>query len=415
MTSKNPRVPNVPSDWSTVPIGEVADKIPGKKPNVVSDEPQAGLKKYVTAEAYEGSITSYADPETGNLCNSSDVVLVWDGSVGKVLSGVEGVLGSTMAALRFDEEMMDPRFAYFYLYEKQELISSLAEGTTILHLPRDFLEIFEIPRPPLSEQREIVRLLTDLEGVRNSTGTIRSETEELKRGTINRLLENGVKDHDQKQVRIGPRMEKIPEEWDLRTVDEIAISGKAGLRGGPPGGKIKKEVRTTTGYKIYVQENIIERNFEKRSDYLPEEKYQDLKSAAAKPGDILITTEGSIGRAAVLPEKAEEGIVNNHLARLRVDTDQYHPEYIAEVIDSSDLVRSQIESLSNNSGRPGLNLKILKEFQIPVPNIEEQTDIIEVLGAYDSKVRSESKFLDAVSKLEEGVRGKIVTGEVRFK
>lgn len=320
-----------------------------------------------------------------------------------------------MAALRFDEDKVDPQFAYFYLHEKDELIASLAEGTTIQHLPRDFMEIFEIPVPPIEEQNKISQVLSNLKIVRDRTDEIQTETRRLKRGTVNRLLRSGVGDHNLTEVRIGPRKEQLPADWDLQSIGQVSLGGKEGLRGGPPGGKIKKEIRTESGYKIYVQENIIERDFKKRSDYISEEKYQSLKSVATRPGDILITTEGSIGMAAVLPDNAEKGIINNHLARLRVDTDKYVPEYIAEVIDSSDLVKAQIESLSNNSGRPGLNLKIIKEFKIPIPSKQEQDEIVGILDAYDSKIKSESKYATGISLLENGLREKLMNGELRFK
>lgn len=66
MKLANPRIPSVPDEWTTVPLGQVADKIPGKKPDVVADEPGPNLKEYITAEAYSGRISRYADPKTGN-------------------------------------------------------------------------------------------------------------------------------------------------------------------------------------------------------------------------------------------------------------------------------------------------------------------------------------------------------------
>ncbi|MFB6083944.1 MAG: restriction endonuclease subunit S [Halorientalis sp.] len=404
----------MPEDWETVPLGEVADKVAGTKPEKVKDENEPELEPYVTAEAYSGEITSYADPESGKKCNSSDVLLVWDGSVGKVMTGYEGVLGSTMAALRFDEELMDPEFAYFYLHESEDKIASLAEGTTILHLPRDFMEIFEVPLPPLQEQRAISEFLNNIEFVAERSEKIKTEVEELKQEAVNQLLRNGTEEYRLKEIRIGPRTERLPEPWEVQNIDEISLDGKEGLRGGPPGGKIKNKYRSQSGYKIYAQENVISRNFDQRSDYIPEERYEKVKSAATKPGDILITTEGSIGRAAVVPENAEPGIVNNHLARLRVNQEIYNPYYIAEVIDASHLVESQIKSLSNNSGRPGLNLNILREFRIPVPSKEEQSEIVRLLGSFDSKRHKENVFAENIEELEDGLRRKFVKGELRF-
>lgn len=401
-------------EWTKTRLNNIATKIKGTKPEEVTEEPADGLEPYITAEAFEGEINSYADPESGKRCYETDVLLVWDGSVGKVLKGFNGILGSTMAALRFDEDKVDPRFAYYYLYEHREQIAALSEGTTILHVPKDFMEIFEIPIPPIDIQTQIADFLDLLNNISSQTSTIQEEIRHLKRGAINKVLRRGLDNHQTKEVRFGPVQREIPKKWEVKSLEEVTLKGKNGLRGGPPGGKIKKEVRTDSGYKIYVQENIINRDFDIREDYIPESEYQNLGSVSTHPGDILVTTEGSIGRAAVLPDDAQDGIINNHLARLRVDQSRYSPNYIAEVIDASDLVKSQITSLSNNSGRPGINLKIVKQIEIPIPSYREQVEISNLFDSIDSKMEKEAMFSDEIDSLKEGVRGQLLEGNPVF-
>ena len=48
----------------------------------------------------------------------------------------------------------------------------------------------------------------------------------------------------------------IPEVWRVMKIDDL-IKGKDGVKTGPFGSSLKKEIFVSEGYKIYGQENVI--------------------------------------------------------------------------------------------------------------------------------------------------------------
>lgn len=406
----NARVEELPDYWNVCPLSEVASKISGQKPDSVVDEPVDGFLPYMTAEAYNSSPSKFADPDSGKVCSTEDVLLVWDGSVGKVIRGREGVIGSTMASIQFDREQVLPEFGYYYLFHNRERIAALAEGTTILHLPTDFMDYFDIIIPPIEEQEKTANLLTSLDNALSGTEDVIRNISQIKSGTVNNFINVNEELFETDRINIGPRKFDISRSWKIKTIDKLTLSGKEGLRGGPPGGKIKSGERTSEGYRVYVQENINQNDFEMRDDYIPEEKFEEVKGAEVTPGDVLVTLRGSIGNAAVVPEGAEKGIISNSLIRLRTKKNLCRPSFLSSIINESQLVDIQIQSLSNDSGRKGLNNKIVKQIKIPLPPINRQSQLVKTISSIDCALNTELRYQDDLEVLKESLMYTLLGG-----
>ena len=63
--------------------------------------------------------------------------------------------------------------------------------------------------------------------------------------------------------------------------------------------------------KVYNQRSVIDRDFSGGENYsIAVEKFAELRAFETFPGDLLITTRGSIGHCAVLPADAERGVLH---------------------------------------------------------------------------------------------------------
>jgi type I restriction enzyme S subunit len=71
--------------------------------------------------------------------------------------------------------------------------------------------------------------------------------------------------------------------------------------------------------KVYNQRSVLDRDFSGGENYVSLEKFAELRAFETFPGDLLITTRGSIGRCAVLPKDAERGILHPCLMRVQPD------------------------------------------------------------------------------------------------
>lgn len=94
--------------------------------------------------------------------NPNDILIAWDGSVGKFRHGIKGIIGSTIARLRINEEysgsFSTKYIAYFLLTRKEYLIKT-STGATIKHINRKSLEKIRIPLLSMDVQVKIVNTL----------------------------------------------------------------------------------------------------------------------------------------------------------------------------------------------------------------------------------------------------------------
>jgi len=58
-------------------------------------------------------------------------------------------------------------------------------------------------------------------------------------------------------------------------------------------------------------------------NFVSREKFKELSAFAVCKGDVLVTTRGTIGRCAIVPEDAEEGILHPCLMRLQPAPSSY--------------------------------------------------------------------------------------------
>lgn len=93
-----------------------------------------------------------------------------------------------------------------------------------------------------------------------------------------------------------------------------------------------------------------------------------------KPGDMLISLVGTIGKVLVLPEAIEPGILNPRLVKFSLEKRLVSNAYIKAYIESS-AVRHFFSLLSHGGTMDILNLTLLKKLPIPLPPFPEQHKI----------------------------------------
>ncbi len=152
-----------PESWEIVKLGAFVESEKGKKPKLQVDE-QSELFSlpYVDIEAFEkGIITSWTDGHDCRMCYETDLLMVWDGSrSGLVGKGIKGALGSTLVRIKFPS--MENQYVFYFLQYKYRQINSSVKGSGTPHVDPDLLWNYEIPIPPLNEQRRIVAKIEEL-------------------------------------------------------------------------------------------------------------------------------------------------------------------------------------------------------------------------------------------------------------
>jgi len=200
---------------------------------------------------------------------------------------------------------------------------------------------------------------------------------------------------------------ELPEGWIWISLEELAESERNAIKAGPFGSSLKKEFYVTQGYKIYGQEQVIREDPFYGDYYINDERYAKLKSCAVKPGDVLISLVGTIGKVLVLPEAIEPGIINPRLVKFSLEKRLVSNAYIKAYIESS-AVRHFFSLLSHGGTMDILNLTILKKLPISLPPLPEQNTIVEEIERCFSVADAIEKDVEQSLKQAERLRQSIL-------
>lgn len=149
---------------------------------------------------------------------------------------------------------------------------------------------------------------------------------------------------------------------------------------GPFGSSLKKDELVSRGVPVAGIENVLPNRFLPAfRKYITDKKFADLADYQIKPGDVLVTTMGTIGRAAVVPDNIGMAIIDSHLFRMRLDESKVDPSYLSFAINGYIGLQRQLERMARGAIMDGLNTTILKECLIPLPPKEEQKRIVAIL------------------------------------
>ena len=106
-----------------------------------------------------------------------------------------------------------------------------------------------------------------------------------------------------------------------------------------------------------------------------EERIQRLKP---RPGDVLYSREGAIlGIACQIPTNVTL-CMGQRMMLFRCDEKVITGKFLTAVLNS-DIILSKVRKLTTGTASPHLNVRDIKNFEIPIPPLDEQNMIISIL------------------------------------
>jgi|GEM_PF-1217553 len=310
--------------------------------------------------------------------------------------------------IRLDDSLCSPRFVYYFLcsdFERTFLESITPTSTGLHNLDTDSYEDLTIPFPSLPEQRRIADIISTVEEQIQQTDRIIENTEELKEGLMQDLFTEGLNDNKSVKERLGAKIRKIPQHWDVVRLDEISDI-KRGASPRPIGddkyfggdvGWIRISDITQTESK-YVTEP---------SDYLSELGVSE--SVLIEPETLVLSISATIGKPAILQT---EGCIHDGIVALRNLRENVDIEYLYYALqDLQPRIQAQNQRAAGH--QTNVNSKVVRQSEVPLPPLKEQRKIAEVLGAADMKLEKEKDQSDKLKSLKRGLIQDLLTGKVR--
>jgi type I restriction enzyme S subunit len=135
--------------------------------------------------------------------------------------------------------------------------------------------------------------------------------------------------------------------------------------------------------------------------YIDDETNKTMLSSEVHSGDVLLNITGaSIGRSCIYSFN-DRANVNQHVCILRLSKEgkeKLLPEFLLQQI-LSDRIQQQVMDCQNGGSREGLNFQQIADFNIVIPDINEQRKICGMLNTFDCKVIREETSLNALLNL----------------
>lgn len=279
-------------------------------------------------------------------------------------ASLDGIISPAYHTFHSDEA--DSRFYYPYFrsfeFIKHKLVPhvyGIRDGRSI---DIEGMKSIEIPYTSLSEQRKIGDYLELLDHLITLHQRKCEETKKLKKYMLQKMFpQNG-------QTVPEIRFAGFTDAWEQRKLGEIASSFEYGLNAA---------AKEYDGENKYIRITDIDDNTHEFLTYnltSPDIDLTDVENYKLAEGDILFARTGaSVGKSYIYRDS--DGLVYyaGFLIRARV-----REEYDAEFVFQSTLTdkyNKYIAVTSQRSGQPGVNAQEYSEFEIRVPEKEEQTKI----------------------------------------
>ncbi len=393
-----PKKVEIPKDWGANKLSEFASFKNGKAVDHSDSENEEFL-----IYGSNGPIGSYEDY---NL--EKGLIIGRVGAVGEVHKTEEKAWVSDNAILmEVDEEKADLDFIYDSLSRRN--LKVLATKTAQPLLNQSTVKTVKLPLPPLPEQRRIAEILSTVDEAIQQTDEIIETSKELKKGLMQDLLTKGIGHNEFKEVRVGPKVWNIPQEWDISNLhpdNELATEVTDGSHHSP-------DQEEGEEYFYATVTNLSEEGIDYAScGKINQEQYEEMVKGGCKPekGDVLFSKDGTVGISTVFDDN-EEVVLLSSIAIIR-NTESINSDFLKFFL-SSRKVTDQIKSFKSGTAIRRVVLRDIKKFSVPVPPLDEQREIAEKISVVDEKIRQEEEYREKLEELKKGLMQDLLTGKVR--
>jgi restriction endonuclease, S subunit len=239
---------------------------------------------------------------------------------------------------------------------------------------------------PLKEQTAIAHYLdtklSEIDALIDKQQTLLEKLAEQRTAVITHAVTKGLNPAAPMKNSGVEWLGNVPAHWDVKRLKFLITE----LRVGPFGSAIKISDYVQDGKPLYNQRTVLDNSFANNSIFLTDEKYKELNSFQTKSGDFLLTTRGTIGKVAIVPQNAEPGIIHPCLIRFKIDENLFQPKLLKSIFNETDFFKKQLDLKSNATTIDVIYSNSLKELFLTLPPRDEQAVIADYLDQKTTKI-----------------------------
>jgi len=399
---KDTPIGKIPKEWKLTKLGDITQEMfYGLTAKAVENETKFRMLRTTDIKDYQVDwnalpfceITEKRSNVNRYFLKRGDLIIARAGTTGVsvlIKNDLKDVIfGSYLIKVKLKDQI-NPKFIHYFFQSKfyWRHITSSQAGSTLKNITLPILKLLQTPVPPTNEQEKIAEILSTVDEAIQKTNEVIAKTERLKRGLMQELLTKGIGHKEFKDSEIG----RIPKKWKVVRLGEVI--------------------------EVYDSERIplseMERNKRRGPyPYCGATGIIDWIDGYIFDGEFVLLVEdgGPFGKfenkAYIMSGKFW---VNNHAHVLKAIYGRAENRFLLHLLNFLDL-NPQIVG----STRKKLNQEHMKRITIPLPPVQEQQKIAEILSTIDKKLELERKEKARLERIKQGMMDLLLTGKIRVK
>lgn len=329
--------------------------------------------------------------DDNKYCQKGDLLYTWAATIGpQIWNGEKVIYHYHIWKLIYDDSILNKHYLFHYLKKDITDISNSLTNSTMPHVSMSSMKKRIIPIPPMEVQQEIVRLLdeftaktAELQAELNKEYEARKKQYEYYRETVlnDNLDSMTVKIGDVADLKAGatPKTSN-PEFWENGTIPWMS-SGEV-----------------NQGKVTYTEKKITELGY-------------NSSSTKMLPSETVVIALAGQGKTRGTVAITQIPLCTNQSLCGICAKDELNSMYLYHYLKSR---YEDLRAISNGDGtRGGLNLKMIANYDIPLPPLEVQMKIVNILDKLDSinndMYSSINNEIESRQKQYEFYRDKLLT------
>lgn len=385
------------NNWKSIKIKDFANQISLKNGGdesleVVSVTKYRGIVPsldYFRKQVYSKNLATYKIIKRNQFAYAT--IHLDEGSIGYLDCADKALLSPMYTVFEIDEAIVDKYFLYLFLKSNKmmNLYKKLGLGSVDRRKTIKFNDLSnaEIELPDLSIQKKITEIISSIDNAIHKTDQIIERVETLKLG----LMEQSFSEKNPTK--------KLSE---VLKFSQYGLSVKSASKGKYPMLRMNnyENGKIVPHPLVYID--------------LDEDSLNEYK---LEIGDILFNRTNShelVGKTGIF-ELQGDYVFASYLVRLKVNPEIINPQYLNYFMNSP-RAKKQIETVkSRGVSQSNINPTTLKSRLIcPVPSLDEQQKVVNILASVDAKLLSEVRRKHDLLLLKNGVMQEIFNQKVQL-
>ncbi|EIE28370.1 restriction endonuclease subunit S [Helicobacter pylori] len=387
----------LPKDWEIKTFRDISTINQGLQIPISQrlKAPTEHAKFYITIQALNNRkefeyIKTYNESV---VCHKDDILMTRTGNTGMVITNIEGVFHNNFFKINFDRTLINKDFLVYFLSleQTQKTILKKAGTSTIPDLNHNDFYSLLIPLPPLNEQIAIANILSGLDRYLYSLDALILKKESVKKALSFELLSQ------------RKRLKGFNQAWQ-----RVRLGTYKYRRGSFPQPYGNPQWYSDNGMP-FVQVYDVGENFKLTQKTKQKiSKIAQPMSVFVPKNSVIITLQGTIGRVALTQYDCycDRTILifdNNTLN----DVNKYF--FVLSLFTKFEEEKRK----ADGSIIKTITKQTLKDFEIPLPPLNEQIAIANILSALDHEIISLKNKKRQFENIKKALNHDLMSAKIR--